>query len=499
MPSLPLVIHTAAQVRALDRYAIDTLGIPGYELMSRAGAAAFDVLRERWPNASSISVLCGPGNNGGDGFVVARLARERGLRVRAIALTDAAQLQGDAARAFHDFRAAGGQIAAWSEDALEADVIVDAMFGTGLSRELDASSSAVAQAIAAASKPVLALDIPSGLHADSGAVLGAAVRADCTITFIGLKAGFYLGSGPDYVGDIRFADLGLDETARAQAPTLASRIDERELRRALPRRPRTAHKGQHGNVLIVGGGVGMAGAARLAGEAVLRCGAGRVTVATHPDNVAAIVGARPELMCHGVRDEAELRALIERADVLAIGPGLGQSDWSRAMMAAVVRSDRPAVIDADALNLLAGLVIDPQQAVRWILTPHPGEAGRLLGLTNAQIQQDRLRAASEIAARYRAVVVLKGAGSIVAAPGAMPGICDRGNPGMASPGMGDVLTGVIAGLLGQLRDLALAARMGVLVHALAGDRVAERQGERGMIASDLFELLPSCVNPNRSY
>lgn len=499
MSSLPLAIHTAAQVRALDRYAIETLGIPGYELMSRAGAAAFEVLRERWPNARSISVLCGPGNNGGDGYVMARLASAQGLHVKTIALSDVAQLQGDAARAFDDFRAAGGHVAAWSEQALDADVIVDAMFGTGLSRDLDASSVAIVRDVAASGRPVLALDIPSGLHADSGEVLGAAVRADCTIAFLGLKAGFYLGSGPDYVGEVRFADLGLDESARSQVPALASRIDESELRRALPRRPRTAHKGRHGDVLIVGGGVGMAGAARLAGEAALRCGAGRVTVATHPDNVAAIVGARPELMCHGVSDESALAALIERADVLAIGPGLAQSDWSHAMMAGVMRSDRPAVIDADGLNLLAHLTIDSRQAVRWILTPHPGEAGRLLGLTNAQVQQDRLRAAAEIAGRYRAVVVLKGAGSIVAAPDGLPGICDRGNPGMASPGMGDVLTGVIAGLWGQLRDLELAARMGVLVHALAGDRVAERQGERGMIASDLFELLPSCVNPNRSY
>lgn len=499
MLGLPLAIHTAAQVRAMDRYAIETLGVPGYELMSRAGAAAFAVVRERWPQAQSLSVICGPGNNGGDGYVLARLARAQGLRVRTVALADVAALQGDAARAFQDLRAAGGTVEPWSDAALEADVLVDAMFGTGLSRELDAASTAIVEAIRASGVPVLALDIPSGLHADSGAVLGAAVRADCTIAFIGLKIGFYLGNGPDHVGEVRFAGLGVDDAARAHVAGIAERIDVAELHQWLPARPRTAHKGLHGDVLIVGGGLGMPGAARLAGEAALRCGAGRVTVATHPDNVAAIVGARPELMCHGVCETAELQALIERADVLAIGPGLGQAEWSHKMMGAALRSGRPMVIDADGLNLLAGHSVDAQQPVHWILTPHPGEAGRLLGVSTAEVQRDRLRAATQIAERYRAAVVLKGAGSIVAVPGALPAICDRGNPGMASPGMGDVLTGVIAGLFGQLRDPVGAARAGVLVHALAGDRVAARQGERGMIASDLFEFLPLCVNPNRSF
>jgi NAD(P)H-hydrate epimerase len=496
---LPLAVHTAEQVRALDRHAIDALKIPGYTLMTRAGEAALRAIQDSWPSAHRLVIVCGPGNNGGDGYVLARLARERHLDVSAVCLSPAAELRGDAARAYGDFAKAGGHAMPWSDDVLrDADVIVDAMFGTGLSRPLDGASTAIVEAINASRAPVLALDIPSGLHADSGAVLGAAVRAHCTLTFIGLKLGFYVGRGPDYVGRLRFDPLGLDEIALAQVPPRARRIDERELGEALPPRPRTAHKGLHGDVLIIGGGIGMAGAAHLAGEAALRCGAGRVTVATHPQNVSAVVGARPELMCRGIREASELKVLIERADVLAIGPGLGQDEWSKQMLQGVMQSQRPAVLDADALNLLDGSPTRRDEAAPWILTPHPGEAARLLGVRTQEVQADRLEAARLIAQRYASVVVLKGAGSIVTSPEGLPHICDRGNPGMASPGMGDVLTGVIAAILAQLADPVRAARVGVLVHAMAGDLAASK-GERGMIASDLFEHLPSCVNPTRSY
>jgi NAD(P)H-hydrate epimerase len=493
--TLPLSIHTAEQVRSLDRYAIDTLHVPGYTLMTRAGEAAFRELRQAWPEARRVIVVCGPGNNGGDGYVLARVAREHQLDVVAISLCDTAQLRGDAARACRDFVSGGGTVREWSDALLErADVIVDAIFGTGLSRAVDATIAAHVCTINDSKAAVFALDIPSGLHADSGAVLGTAIHATRTLTFIGLKVGFYLGSGPDCVGTVIFDALDLPASALEQAPRAASRIGEELLARTLPPRPRTAHKGQHGDVLIVGGGIGMAGAARLAGEAALRCGAGRVTVATHPDNVAAIVGGRPELMCRGVREAAELDTLIKRADVLAIGPGLGQDEWSQAMWHSAIAAERPAVVDADALNLLARLRGSRRPRSNWILTPHPGEAARLLQMSTAEVQGDRLGAACALVREYGGVVVLKGSGSIVACGDALPSICDRGNPGMAAPGMGDVLTGVIAGIAAQISDLADAARAGVLAHAMAGDRAASR-GERGIIASDLFEQLTSCVNP----
>lgn len=495
MPSFPRAIYTAEQVRALDRYAIETLDIPGYTLMTRAGAAAFAALKDTWPHARSLLVVCGPGNNGGDGYVLARLARAEGYAATVVAIGDPTKLRGDALRAYEDYIASGGDIAAWQSDlAQQADVLVDAIFGTGLARALDPAIVSIVEAINASARPVLALDVPSGLQSDTGEIMGAAIRAHRTITFIGLKLGFYLGRGPDVVGELAFDGLEIDERTIAHLPATAQRITEDEIGRLLPPRPRTAHKGQNGDVLIVGGGIGMAGAARLAGEAALRSGAGRVTVATRPENVSAIVAARPELMCRGVQDPAELEAMIERADVVAAGPGLGQSDWSRAMFETVLRGERMTVLDADALNLLAERGATRLPHGRYVLTPHPGEAARLLGSTNADVQRDRLGAARAIAERFDSVVVLKGAASIVFAPGSMPAICDRGNPGMASPGMGDVLTGLIAGVIAQSKDLGPAVRVAVLAHASAGDLAAQR-GQRGLLASDLFEHLRTCLNP----
>jgi len=339
---------------------------------------------------------------------------------------------------------------------------------------------------------VLALDVPSGLHSDTGRVLGAALHAERTLTFLGLKLGFYLGEGPNVTGTVLFDSLGqAPETFPVEAS--AWRIGEDALARLLPRRRRTTHKGQQGHVLVIGGGPGMAGAARLAGEAALRVGAGLVTVATRPENVAGIVSDRPELICRGVERAEEIEPLLERADVLAIGPGLGQEPWAVALVAAALKCRKPTIMDADGLNLLAQ---SPNSCDNRILTPHPGEAGRLLDRTAADVQSDRLSAARAIADRYGGVVVLKGAGTLVVEKHSLPSICDQGNPGMASPGMGDVLTGVIAGIAAQTADLAGAARAGVLVHAMAGD-MAARRGERGLLATDLFTYLPTCVNPTQ--
>jgi len=494
MSSLPVAVHTAAQVRALDRHAIDDLQIPSYTLMTRAGEAALGALRSCWPSAQRIAVVCGPGNNGGDGYVLARLAREQRLEVVAVGLHEPARLQGDARRAYDDFLAAGGTVGSWHADCLRGmDVIVDAIFGVGLSRPVDGVAAEAIAAINHSDARVLALDIPSGLHADTGEILGDAVRAERTVTFLGLKLGFYLGEGPNCVGVVMFDALELPAQALAYVEATALRIDEPEVAELLPPRRRTAHKGQQGSVLVIGGNIGMPGAARMAGEAALRAGAGLVTIATRNENVAAIVGARPELMCRGVNGAEELTALIARADVLALGPGLGQDEWAQTMFETALAKDRRVVVDADALSLLAQ---SPRKNAHWILTPHPGEAARLIGKTTAEVQHDRLGAAREIAARYGGTVVLKGAGTLVFSEEGLPAICDRGNPGMASAGMGDVLTGVIAGIVAQKAELAAAARVGVLVHALAGD-MAARRGERGLLATDLLAYLPTCVNPHQ--
>lgn len=493
MAKLPLSIHTEAQIRALDRYGIEQLGIPSYTLMTRAGEAALRAMRSCWPASERVVVACGPGNNGGDGYVLARAALQQRLDVRAVALTDPETLRGDARRAWDDFRAAGGIATEWHEDFLAgADVIVDAIFGVGLSRDVTGAFADCIAAVNASSARVLALDMPSGLHADTGEILGSAVHAERTISFLGLKLGFYLGDGPNCTGIIMCDPLEMTDAAFAHVGCVATRIDEDTIAKTLPRRRRTTHKGQQGHVLVVGGGTGMAGAARLAGEAALRVGSGLVTVATKPENAAAITGSRPELICRGITSARELEPLIERADVVAIGPGLGQDEWAHAMMEGVTGCTKPTVLDADALNYLAQ---HPRSNSNWILTPHPGEAARLLGTSAGEIQRSRLDAANAICERYGGVVVLKGAGTLVVNRDELPHVCDRGNPGMASPGMGDVLTGVIAGILAQRALVVDAARTGVIVHAMAGDMAAHR-GERGLIASDLFNYLPTCANPH---
>ena len=490
MQALPGAVYTAEQVRDLDRRAIHELGIPGYELMTRAGHATQNALRAMWPGARSIAVLCGPGNNGGDGYVVARVARAQGLRACVVAAGDPQQLDGDARRAYEDFVAAGGRCQPWSPDALEADVIVDALFGTGLTREVSGEAATMLRAANASRRPIVAVDIPSGLHADTGAVLGVAARANLTVTFIGRKLGCYVGDGPDQVGHLVFDALDVPgETYALQAPA-ARLLGEDDVASALPRRSRVAHKGSHGHVLVIGGAPGMPGAARLTGEAALRSGAGLVTVAVHPDNTG-IVGARPELMCVAARSPQDLAGAFTRASVIAIGPGLGQGEWGRGLFEAALAAGRPLVVDADALVLLAR---SPRSRDQWVLTPHPGEAARMLGVTSATVQADRLAAARDLQARYGGNVVLKGAGSIVQAPGETPRICDRGNPGMATGGMGDVLTGIIAGIAAQCGDLAQAARAGVFVHAQAGD-LAARRGERGLLAGDVLAQVRACVNP----
>ena len=489
---LPVCLYSTAQVRALDAYAIEKLGVPGYTLMKRAGEAALRYLRTRFPVAHRIVIVCGAGNNGGDGYVLARFAHAAGLTVTTLAAVPPDALRGDARRAFEDLRASGTQVLPYSPQRLaEGEVIVDALLGTGLRGPAREEAARVIRDINSSGRPVLAVDVPSGLDSDTGVPLGEAVRADCTVTFVGLKTGLFIGDGPEFTGTVFFDDLEIAPQAAGGHPPRLERILESAVQQALPRRARSSHKGDFGRVLIVGGGPGMPGAVRLAGEACLRVGAGLVTVAVAPENVPAISSGRPELICLPLEDTGALAEAGERADVIAIGPGLGRTPWARSALETVLRCGKPLVVDADALNIVA----ESRAAGRedWILTPHPGEAARLLGVEPREIQRDRLAALEHLVARYRGTVVLKGAGTLVGAPGRTPALCERGNPGMATAGMGDVLTGTIAGILGQCHDAWLAARVGVLVHAMAGDSAA-RTGQRGLLASDVARELRNCVN-----
>ncbi|MFP3874113.1 MAG: NAD(P)H-hydrate dehydratase [Thiohalophilus sp.] len=491
MTSLPHDLYTADQCRELDRIAIEEEGMSGSILMERAGEAAWRLLIRRWPGARRITVVCGTGNNGGDGYVVARLAHADGREVRVLQVGDADKLRGDALAALQRLQGMDLYPEPFaSQPTADTDLLVDALLGTGVQGEVNEPYATAIDWLNASGKPILALDVPSGLDANTGQAGGRAVRADETLTFIGLKTGLLTGDAPGYVGQLAFNALNLPDTVRARVSPVAQRLVFDDLLRQLPRRPRNSHKGLYGHVLILGGEQGMNGAARLAGEAALRCGAGRVSIATRAAHAATLNSGRPELMCHGVEESEALQALIEQATVLAVGPGLGQGEWGRMIWAAIAACDTPQVVDADGLNLLAE---NPQQAGQRILTPHPGEAARLLNLTPAEVQADRLAAVRRLQAEYGGVVVLKGAGTLVSTDTGNS-LCSAGNPGMSSAGMGDVLTGVIAGLLAQGLDPETAAQLGVCLHGAAADQGASAAGERGLLAGDLFGPLRRLVN-----
>jgi NAD(P)H-hydrate epimerase len=484
-------LYRAQSVRALERAAIDDLAIPGIDLMERAGAAAFAALAARWPAPARIAVLCGPGNNGGDGFVVARLAAAAGRAVDCFVLGDPQRLRAEAATAAQRLCDAGVRLQALSDFAASAyEVVVDALFGIGLARALDGEAAALVRALNESPGGRVALDIPSGLHADTGNATGSALRADLTVTFIALKRGLYTGDARDLCGEIVLATLDLPAAAYAAVPADARRLSLARLGRPLGPRARRAHKGHFGHVLVIGGDHGFAGAAHLCAEAAARSGAGLTSVATRAAHAAALVAARPELMVRAVEGAGDLDALLDAASVIAIGPGLGRGAWGRALLARVLASTTPRVLDADALNLLAadealGALL---ASAPTVLTPHPGEAARLLGCSTAQVEADRFAAAQALCAALGCTVLLKGAGSVVHSQGALAVVIEGGNPGMASGGMGDVLTGVVAALLAQGLNPHQAAAVAGTVHAAAADAAAA-DGERGLLASDLYPHL----------
>ncbi len=481
--TLPSPLYSAAQVRELDARLI-AAGTPGFELMQRAAHAAWRALRRRWPDADDITVLAGRGNNAGDGFLIAALALRAGRRVRVLAVGDPGQLQGDAARAFAEAQAAGVHVLPWTSGNELAGILVDALLGTGVRGDVREPYASVIHAMNASGLPVLAVDLPSGLCADTGNLLGETVCAELTVTFVGLKLGLFTGQGPDRVGALVFHDLQANPAIVAQIEPSAQRLNAANLPKLAPRSP-AAHKGSFGQVLVIGGDLGTGGAALLSAEAALRCGAGMVTLATRPEHVTASLVRRPEIMCSGVESTYALAALTGRADVLVIGPGLGQAPWGRSLLSLAPQCSVPQVWDADALNLLAtGAVELPGNC---LLTPHPGEAARLLGVSVADIQADRPAAARTLATRFDCAVLLKGAGTLIADRDGRLALCDRGHPVMASAGLGDVLAGVAGALLAQGLEPYEAACLSVWLHAAAGERLG-LQG-RGLAAADLIPAI----------
>lgn len=485
-------IYQSEQIREFERLAEERFAVTPVALMQRAGVAAFEFMLKRWPQARRVAVFCGAGNNGGDGYVLAALAAERGMKVSIWQVGGVERLSAFTQQALQACQRAGVQITEFDEheDLHHPDLIVDAICGMGLKDNLREEMVAAIEKMERLSVPIFSIDVPTGINADTGQVLGAAVHATATMTFIGMKIGLLTGYGLAYTGELVCHDLQLPPELFSYIEPVAKKIHLNTYASYLKPRSRDWHKGLSGHVLIVGGDHGLAGAPRMAAEAALRVGAGLVTVATRPENVYGINIHLPEIMCHGVNHVGQLEALIAKADVVVLGPGLGQSDWSKDLCDYVTAKELPKVIDADGLNYLAK---STKYSEDWVLTPHPGEAARLLEQTTQVVQQDRLTAVKAMNKRYGGACVLKGSGSLVVAPNSLPALCDKGNPGMASAGMGDVLSGVIGGLLAQGIPLGDAAKLGVCLHAMAGDYAA-KEGERGMVATDLMPYLRRLAN-----
>jgi NAD(P)H-hydrate epimerase len=491
MLSHATALYDTAALRALERRAAQALG-DEHALMQRAGQAAWRCLLQHWPQARDIVVVCGPGNNGGDGYVLATHALAAGRHVRVMRLASHAPRSEQARRVHDAFERAGGRVVSFAGSLPDADLVVDALFGIGLARAPDPESAALIEAINAGAAPVLALDVPSGVDADRGGVAGIAWRPTCTLMFMAPHPGVVPGAALDHAGSCELAMLDLDPSLLRDIPVAAQAIAADALGDWLHPRARDSHKGDNGHVLCIGGDHGGGGAIMLCAQAALRSGAGLASVATRREHAVALLSRQPEAMAHALDSAGALAPLLQRADVVAIGPGLGQGDWGRMLLDAALAAGKPLLLDADALNLLAA---SPRTlAPDTILTPHPGEAARLLGIDSAQVQADRHAAARALVERHACVVVLKGAGTIVAAPQRTPCVVAAGNPGMAVGGMGDLLSGVIAALRAQGMDAFDAAACGALLHAAAGD-AAVADGARGMLPTDLLPWLRRCANP----
>lgn len=487
-------LYRVEQLQQGEKKAAEACAMNMTQLMSAAGKAVFKHLQAYFPAPARIAVCCGEGNNGGDGYIVARLARQAGYQVQVFALKPNADLpepvESDAHRARSAWRDQDG-----SENALldctpeQFDVVVDALFGVGLDRALEGDPVTWVQRVNASTTPVLSIDVPSGLNADNGHAPGAAIRAHLTISLVALKRGLFTGKAQDHTGELRLEDLGVGDTFKKQNEADWFRVNPGRVGSWLPPRSRCTHKGEQGHVLIVGGQPGMSGAVILAMKSALRAGAGKVSVACHPDVQAVVAAAQPEAMVHGIDTADALQPLLREVSAVALGPGLGGSRWSHDVFKQVMKADVLKVIDADGLNLLASY---PTRSPKMLLTPHPGEAARLLQTTTDEIASDRFAAVTKLREKYGAQVLLKGAGSLLVTD---RGKCliDRGSPAMASGGMGDLLTGLVSGLLAQRMAPAQALIAGALWHAIAGEE-AGKDGERGTLASDLLPYIRRLVN-----
>jgi hydroxyethylthiazole kinase-like uncharacterized protein yjeF len=497
-------IVSSEQVRMIEPKAAQIAGCTMFKLMQRAGEAAFNVLKQEWPKVQNIIVVAGNGNNAGDGYVLAKLAKQQGINVVVICEQPKRELIGDAKQAQLEWQKLGAETLQFSElDFTQFDVLVDALLGTGVTGEVKPAFQTVIQQINQTDIPVLSIDLPSGMQANTGQALPICIKADVTVTFVATKPGLVSGIGKAFCGKLTFADLEIGAEFFSITHSDAHLADWPMLR-PLQARPVHDNKGSFGKLLCIGGNQGMAGAIQLSAESALRCGVGLVKVYCHESSSIGISAGRPEIML----THRELEVALDWCSCIVVGPGLGQNDWAHQQFSHLFEylkhHPKPLVIDADGLNLLAAMADDSDilntlaGLSATVLTPHPGEASRLLNCNIAKIENDRYLACQNIAQKYQSTCLLKGAGTIIQMDGAHQEpqcfVCKGGNPGMATAGMGDLLTGVIGAFLAQGFSSQKAAVYGVCAHAEAGDRVAIQYGQRGMIASDLLQPLRAIVN-----
>ncbi len=487
MQSLSAPIYQVAQIQTLEKLALATTNGDGSVLMHRAATVISKYIRQYKPQPQHIRVFCGLGNNAGDGYLVASLLLQAKFRVTVYSIAPIAKLTGIALQAYKTYRKHAGKLSNLNKINFgKSDLILDAMFGIGLNRELSQPYINAIRIINQSQCPVISIDIPSGIDANTGAIKTQAVKATVTITLIGLKLGLFTHAAVDYCGTILLNDLNIPAKVFQQI-TPKTYISQPTL---LPARKRNSHKGHYGHVLIIGGDLGFAGAPRLAAETALRTGAGLVSIATRATHAHNLTANCFELMAHGIKNSAELQKLINQASVIVLGTGLGQNTWGKMLFNTAIKSQIPIIIDADGLNLLAQ---QPMHNSNRVLTPHPKEAARLLNCPTVTVNNDRLQASTKIQQQYGGICVLKGAGSLVKSEHNC-NLNTTSNPGMATAGMGDVLTGIIASLIAQGLSLSEAATTGVYLHGQAADLAVEKAGQRGLLATDLIPYLRKLVN-----
>jgi hydroxyethylthiazole kinase-like uncharacterized protein yjeF len=490
--SLDARLFQVVDIKQIAERAYKEQSITTSMLMRRAAQAAFDSIVYHYPLAQTFGIFCGSGSNGADGLYFAAIAALAGKVVYCYVVADIEKLNEKQKKAYLSAQEAG-VIFAKADQIIgeDTDIVIDALLGLGCKGELSLEIATIVDLINHSKKAVCALDIPTGLNPNTGGIAEHCVSADLTISFIAPKIGCYMFKGPNVCGKLITHHLGIDPKIIDEQKPVATLLSERMIRESLSKHPKNSHQRDVGHVLVIGGDYGMGGAVRIAAEAAMRAGALSVTVATRPEHLNVITGARPEIMCFEVRTGEDLKPLIENAQVIVLGPGLGRSDWSRSLFDTVIASDKPKIMDGDALIFLSE---NPVKRNDWILTPHPGEASELLKHSCPDIQNFRLESVKEMQMIYGGVVVLKGRGSLVN-DGKEIHLCHAGNPGMATAGMSDILSGVIGGLVAQGLPLSQSAGVGVLVHARSADMAVQEAGERGILATDLLPYLRVLVNP----